>query len=74
MLKSPGFNMLFQLVLTIVFKSELFSCLPKAGHVIKSCKEPIIIELGYSHEVIRTSAEEVKTSVAHKEKSKSICM
>ena len=74
MLKSPGFNMLFQLVLTNFSKSELFSCLPKVGHVIKSCKEPIIIELGYSHEVMQTSAEEVKTSVAHKEKSKSICM
>lgn len=24
-----------------IFKSELFSCLPKVGHVIKSCKEPI---------------------------------
>ena len=23
------------------FKSELFSCLPKVGHVIKTCKEPI---------------------------------
>ena len=23
------------------FKSELFSCLPKVDHVIKSCKEPI---------------------------------
>ena len=35
------FNMLFQLVLTKFFKSELFSCLPKVDHVIKSCKEPI---------------------------------
>ena len=34
--------MLFQLVVTKFFKSELFSCLPKVGHVIKSCKEPII--------------------------------
>ena len=33
--------MLFQLVLTKFFKSELFSCLPKIDHVIKSCKEPI---------------------------------
>ena len=32
--------MLFQLLLTKVFKSELFSCLPKVDHVIKSCKEP----------------------------------
>ena len=29
------FNMLFQLVLTKFFKSELFSCLPKVDHVIK---------------------------------------
>ena len=36
----PNFNMLFQLVLTTFFKSELFSCLPKVGHVIKSYKEP----------------------------------
>ena len=40
-LRLPNFNMLFQLVLTKFFKSELFSCLPKVGHVIKSCKEPI---------------------------------
>ena len=33
--------MLFQLVLTKFFKSELFSCLPKVDHVIKSCEEPI---------------------------------
>ena len=52
MLKSPGFNTVFQLVLTNFLKSELFLCLPKVGHVIKSCKEPIIIELGYSHEVM----------------------
>ena len=37
----PNFNMLFQLVLTKFFKIEPFSCLPKVGHVIKSCKEPI---------------------------------
>ena len=30
----PNFNMLFQLVLTKFFKSELFSCLPKVDHVI----------------------------------------
>ena len=36
-----NFNMLFQLVLTTFFKSELFSCLPKVDHVMKSCKEPI---------------------------------
>ena len=35
--------MLFQLVLTKVFKSELFSSLSKVGHVIKSCKEPITL-------------------------------
>ena len=28
------FNMLFQLVLTKFFKSELFSCLPKVDHMI----------------------------------------
>ena len=33
------FNLLFQLVLRKVFKSELCSCLPKVDHVIKSCKE-----------------------------------
>ena len=33
--------MLFQLVVTKFFESELFSCLPKVDHVIKSCKEPI---------------------------------
>ena len=33
--------MLFQLVLTKLFKSELFLCLPKVDNVIKSCKEPI---------------------------------
>ena len=42
MLRLPNFNMLFQLVLTKFFKSELFSCLPKVDHVIKSCKEPIL--------------------------------
>ena len=31
--------MLFQPVLTKVFKSELFSCLPKVDHVIKSSKD-----------------------------------
>ena len=38
MLRLPNFSMLFQLVLTKFFKSELFSCLPKVDHVIKSCK------------------------------------
>ena len=36
-----NFNMFFQLQLTKFFKSELFSCIPKVDHVIKSCKEPI---------------------------------
>ena len=36
-----NFNILFQLVLTKFFKSKLFSFLPKVGHLIKSCKEPI---------------------------------
>ena len=40
-LRFPNFNVLFQLVLTNFFKSELFSCLPKVDHVIKSCKETI---------------------------------
>ena len=40
-LRLPNFNMLFQLVLTTFFKSELFSCLLKVDHVIKSCKEPV---------------------------------
>ena len=43
-LRLPNFNMLFQLVLAKFFKSELFSCLPKADHEIKSCKEPLEIE------------------------------
>ena len=38
-LRLTNFNMLFQLVLTKFFKSELFSCLPTVGHVIKSCKK-----------------------------------
>ena len=33
--------MFFQLVVTKFFKSELFSCLRKIDHMIKSCKEPI---------------------------------
>ena len=40
-LRLANFNMLFQLVRTKFFKSELFSCLPKVDQVIKSCKEPI---------------------------------
>ena len=38
-LRLPNFNMLFQVMLTEFFKSELFSCLPKVDHVIKSSKE-----------------------------------
>ena len=30
----PNFNMLFQLILTKFYKKDLFSCLPKADHVI----------------------------------------
>ena len=41
LLRLLNFNMLFKLVLAKFFKSELFSCLPKVGHVFKSCKEPI---------------------------------
>ena len=41
-LRLPNFNMLFQLVLTKLFKSELFTWLPKVDQVIKSCKEPIV--------------------------------
>ena len=42
LLRLPNFDMLFQLVLTKFSKRELFSCLPKVDHVIKSCKEPIV--------------------------------
>ena len=44
-LRLPNFNMLFQLVLTKFFISELFSCLPKVDRVIKSCKEPIVLSI-----------------------------
>ena len=37
----PNFNMIFQLVQTQFFKSELFSCLPKDDHVINWCKRLI---------------------------------
>ena len=37
----PNFNMLFQLVQTKCFKSELFSCLPKVDHVINYRKRPV---------------------------------
>ena len=36
----PNFKMLFQPEQSKFFKTELFSCLPKVDHVIKSCKEP----------------------------------
>ena len=42
-LRSLNFNMLFQLVLTKFFKSELFSSLSKVGHVMKSFKEPVTL-------------------------------
>ena len=45
-LRLINFNMLFQLVLTKFFKTELFSCLPKVDHVIKSCKESIPVVWG----------------------------
>ena len=41
MYRLPNFNMLFQLVLLKLFKSELFSCLPKVDHVINLSKGPI---------------------------------
>ena len=47
MLRLPNFNMLFQLVLRNLFKSELFSCLPKVDHVIKSCKEPMVTNINF---------------------------
>ena len=47
MLRLPNFNMLFQLVLRKLFKSELFSCLPKVDHVIKSYKEPIVTNINF---------------------------
>ena len=38
----PNFySMLFQLVLTKFFESELFSCLRKVAHVINLCKRPL---------------------------------
>ena len=40
-LRLPNSNMLFQLELTKFFKIELFLCLLKVDHVIKSYKEPI---------------------------------
>ena len=38
----PNFLMLFQLVLTNCFKSELFLCLLKVDHLINQCKRPIV--------------------------------
>ena len=45
MLRLPNLNMLFQLVLTRVFKSELFSCLPKVDDVIT------VLQRAYSYKV-----------------------
>ena len=39
-LRLPYFNMLFQHMLTKFFKNELFSCLLKVDHMIKSWREP----------------------------------
>ena len=46
--------MLFQLVLTKFFKSELFSFSPKVDHVINSCKRPIMATVSV-FSVFRTS-------------------
>ena len=46
-LRLPIFNLLFQPVLTKFFISNLFSCLPKVDHVIKSCKEPFFSDNGF---------------------------
>ena len=48
-LKLSNFYMLFHLVLTKFFKSELFSCLLKVNHVIKSYKEPTQNSLYLAH-------------------------
>ena len=45
-LRIPNFNIPFQLVLT---KTELFSCLAKVHHVIKSCKEPTVLSSTLIH-------------------------
>ena len=45
--RSPNFYMLFQLVLTKFFKSELLSCSPKVDHVINYCKRPIYAKHHY---------------------------
>ena len=44
-LRLPIFNLLYQPVLTKFFISNLFSCLPKVDHVIKSCKEPFFFKI-----------------------------
>ena len=46
-LRLLNFNMLFQLVLTKFFKSELFSCLPKSSHT-KACSNHFFIVFGSS--------------------------
>ena len=48
-LRLCNFNMLFQLVLTKFYKSELFSCLLKVDHTINSCKGPIDTCALYHH-------------------------
>ena len=51
-LRLPNINMLFQLLLTKFFKSELFSCLPKVDHGINSLKgliNPSILAIGWSY-------------------------
>ena len=51
-LRLPNINMLFQLLLTNFFKSELFSCLPKVDHVINSSKgliNPSLLAIGWSY-------------------------
>ena len=45
-LRLPNFNMLFQLVLTKLFKSKLFSCLPKVDHMMTVLKAPISYRSG----------------------------
>ena len=60
--------MLFHLVLTKFFKGELFSCLPKAVHVIKSCKEPISFHLlvaSYADADEQRRAKPVRIGSAH---------
>ena len=56
--------MLFQPVLTKCFKSELFLCLPKVDHVIKSCKD---FDSKYRSEVVCwRNSKKVCSSNLHK--------